>query len=116
MTILIKHEIDTCGTCCPVPMISTIKTLNRLQKGDIIIRDENEITDVELPTKKFFQLKIGDVVERQLRNGDIVLLNRQPTLHKASMLAKRVIIRPYKTFRFALASTKSFNADMTNHH
>ena len=36
MTISIKHEIDTCGTCCPVPMISTIKTLNRLQKGDII--------------------------------------------------------------------------------
>jgi DNA-directed RNA polymerase beta' subunit len=82
-----------------------------LQKGDIIIRDGNEITDVELPTKKFFQLKIGDVVERQLRNGDIVILNRQPTLHKASMLAKRVIIRPYKTFRFALASTKTFNAD-----
>ena len=36
MTILIKHEIDTCGTCCPIPMISTIKTLNRLNKGDII--------------------------------------------------------------------------------
>ena len=32
----IKHEIDTSGTCCPVPMISTIKTLNRLDHGDII--------------------------------------------------------------------------------
>jgi tRNA 2-thiouridine synthesizing protein A len=32
----IKHEIDTSGTCCPIPMISTIKTLNRLEHGDII--------------------------------------------------------------------------------
>ena len=87
-----------------------------LKKGDVIIRDGTEISEIELPSKKLFQLKVGDVVERQLRDGDIVILNRQPTLHKASMLAKRIIIRPYKTFRFALASTKSFNADMTNHH
>jgi DNA-directed RNA polymerase beta' subunit len=82
-----------------------------LKKGDVIIRDGTEISEIELPSKKLFQLKVGDVVERQLRDGDIVILNRQPTLHKASMLAKRIIIRPYKTFRFALASTKTFNAD-----
>ena len=32
-------------------------------------------------------------------------------LHKSSMMAKRIIVRPCKTFRFNLASTKSFNAD-----
>jgi len=61
--------------------------------------------------KKYIKLNVGDIVERHLRNGDIVLLNRQPTLHKCSMLAKKIIIRPYKTFRFSLASTKTFNAD-----
>ena len=35
----------------------------------------------------------------------------QPTLHSGSMLAKRIIIRKGKTFRFNLASCKSFNAD-----
>ena len=61
--------------------------------------------------KKYIRLNIGDVVERHLKNGDTVLLNRQPTLHKCSMLAKKIIIRPHKTFRFSLASTKTFNAD-----
>ena len=61
--------------------------------------------------KRYIKLNVGDVVERHLQNGDVVLLNRQPTLHKCSMLAKKIIIRPYKTFRFSLASTKTFNAD-----
>ena len=61
--------------------------------------------------KKYIKLNIGDVVERHLKNGDVVLLNRQPTLHKCSMLAKKIIIRPHKTFRFSLATTKPFNAD-----
>jgi DNA-directed RNA polymerase beta' subunit len=69
------------------------------------------ITDIEITKKRDFKLEIGDTVERHLKNGDIVLFNRQPTLHKASMLAKRIIIRPCKTFRFNLAATKSFNAD-----
>ena len=82
-----------------------------LRMGDVIRRGEEMITEIEISKKRDFKLELGDVVERQLKNGDIVLFNRQPTLHKASMLAKRVIVRPCKTFRFNLASTKSFNAD-----
>lgn len=82
-----------------------------LRKGDVIIRDEKEIRDITFPNRKHYKLEIGDTVERQLQNGDLVLLNRQPTLHKNSMLAKRIIIRPYKTFRFSLSATKQFNAD-----
>ena len=52
---------------------------------------------------------VGKVVT--FKNGDIILFNRQPTLHRGSMLAKRIIVRGNKTFRFNLASTKSFNAD-----
>jgi DNA-directed RNA polymerase II subunit RPB1 len=40
--------------------------------------------------KDGIQLHYGDVVERHLINDDIVLLNRQPTLHKQSMMAFRI--------------------------
>ena len=80
---------------------------------DILLRDgkETKISDIDNKENKPFRIEIGDIIERQLQNGDILLLNRQPTLHKASMTAKRIIIRPYKTFRFSLAATKQFNAD-----
>ena len=84
--------------------------LIELKDKDVIIRNTERIP-VIFSSKKFFKLKLGDVVERHIRNGDIVLLNRQPTLHKGSMLAKKVVVRPFKTFRFSLASTKTFNAD-----
>jgi DNA-directed RNA polymerase beta' subunit len=63
------------------------------------------------PFQKKIYLNIGDVVDRHLKNEDIILLNRQPTLHKGSMLAKRIIILKGKTFRMNLATTKTFNAD-----
>ena len=82
-----------------------------LLEGDIIDRKGEHITSIEIPKKRQFNIEIGDTVERQLKNGDVSLFNRQPTLHRGSMLAKRIIIRGNKTFRFNLASTKSFNAD-----
>jgi DNA-directed RNA polymerase beta' subunit len=57
------------------------------------------------------KLEIGDICERQLRNNDRVILNRQPTLHTGSMVAHKVVIRPYSTFRMPLAVTSQFNAD-----
>lgn len=53
----------------------------------------------------------GDMICRPLRNGDIVLMNRQPTLHKGSMMAFRVRIHDSLTFTLNLAVTKAFNAD-----
>ena len=81
-----------------------------LKAGDIILRNGQEIP-VQFPKRKDFLIEDGDTVERQLMNGDIVLINRQPTLHRGSMMAKEVVVRDCKTFRFNLASTKSFNAD-----
>jgi DNA-directed RNA polymerase beta' subunit len=81
-----------------------------IRLGDKIKRN-GEIINAEVSKKRDFKIEIGDVVERHLKNGDVALFNRQPTLHRASMLAKKIIIRPCKTFRFNLASTKSFNAD-----
>jgi DNA-directed RNA polymerase beta' subunit len=82
-----------------------------LKFGDRIIRDGRVLEKVAYSQKRSFQLRIGDIVERHMRDGDIVLLNRQPTLHAGSMMAMRVIVRPGKTFRIPLGTTKSWNAD-----
>lgn len=53
----------------------------------------------------------GCIVERQLIDGDIVLFNRQPSLHRMSMMAHFVKILPHKTFRFNLCDCPPYNAD-----
>ena len=57
------------------------------------------------------KLEIGDIAHTKVQTGDRVLLNRQPTLHKGSMLAMKVIRREGKSIRLNLAITDSFNGD-----
>lgn len=56
-------------------------------------------------------LQFGDIVERHLMNGDYVLFNRQPSLHKMSIMGHRTRILPYSTFRLNLSVTTPYNAD-----
>lgn len=56
-------------------------------------------------------LKIGDVVERHMDDDDIVLFNRQPSLHKMSIMAHRVKVFPWRTFRFNECACAPYNAD-----
>ncbi len=56
-------------------------------------------------------LAIGFKVERHLKTGDIVLFNRQPSLHRMSMMAHEVRVMPNKTFRFNLCACPPYNAD-----
>lgn len=56
-------------------------------------------------------LEPGYIVERHLRDGDIVLFNRQPSLHRISIMAHFVKILPYKTFRLNLCVCPPYNAD-----
>jgi len=84
---------------------------NGLKKGDAVFRNGSQLEKVKFRKQRILELENGDVVERCLRDGDFVVLNRQPTLHKASMMAFKVFIRKGKTFRFNLACTKAFNAD-----
>lgn len=46
------------------------------------------------------KLKIGDIVERHLADGDTVLFNRQPSLHRLSIMSHKVKVMPWKTLRF----------------
>ena len=57
------------------------------------------------------ELDMGYVVERHLIDGDIVLFNRHPSLHRASLMAHYVRVLPYRTFRMHPAVCKPYNAD-----
>jgi DNA-directed RNA polymerase subunit A' len=56
-------------------------------------------------------LQYGFVVERHLKDGDIAVFNRQPSLHRMSIMAHRVRVLPYKTFRLHLSVCPPYNAD-----
>ncbi|XRP96444.1 DNA-directed RNA polymerase subunit A' [Methanocaldococcus sp. 16A] len=56
-------------------------------------------------------IREGDIVERHLMDGDIVLYNRQPSLHRMSIMAHRVKVLPYRTFRHNLCVCPPYNAD-----
>ncbi|SCU79800.1 LADA_0B03224g1_1 [Lachancea dasiensis] len=56
-------------------------------------------------------LQYGDVVERHLEDGDVVLFNRQPSLHRLSILSHYAKIRPWRTFRLNECVCTPYNAD-----
>ncbi len=56
-------------------------------------------------------LKPSFVVERHLKDKDLVLFNRQPSLHRMSIMAHEVVVMPGKTFRLALTVCTPYNAD-----
>jgi DNA-directed RNA polymerase II subunit RPB1 len=68
--------------------------------------------------KKSIKLNIGDVVERHSVNGDYVLFNRQPTLHKPSMMGHKLHVLDrddVHTFRVNVSVCKPYNADFDKH-
>ncbi|KAL6275979.1 hypothetical protein ACE6H2_019580 [Prunus campanulata] len=56
-------------------------------------------------------LKYGDIVERHLEDGDIVLFNRQPSLHRMSIMCHRAKVMPWRTLRFNESVCNPYNAD-----
>ena len=56
-------------------------------------------------------LRIGDIVERHMEDGDIVLFNRQPSLHKQSIMSHHAKVMPWRTFRFNICVCAPYNAD-----
>ena len=79
------------------------KSLKRKKDGKITLLLHIDTSQIEL--------EIGDIVDRHLIDGDVVLFNRQPSLHKMSMQAHKVRVVPYLTFRLNVTVTKPYNAD-----
>jgi len=76
-----------------------------------IVRADGRMISLKHVNTKEIVLYNGDVVNRHLLDNDILLFNRQPTLHKMSMMGHRVRVLPYKTFRMNVLVTRPYNAD-----
>ncbi len=76
----------------------------------LIERDTLKIT-ITQSNKNDIELLQGDIVHRQLMDGDYVLFNRQPSLHRMSMMAHRVRVMKGNTFRLNVSVTPPYNAD-----
>ncbi|QLQ79140.1 hypothetical protein HG537_0B04880 [Torulaspora globosa] len=77
-----------------------------------VIRDNGDRIDLRYSKRAGdIQLQYGWKVERHIMDNDPVLFNRQPSLHKMSMMAHRVKVMPYSTFRLNLSVTSPYNAD-----
>ncbi len=70
-----------------------------------------KVTSLLYIDTKNLELENGDIVNRHLIKGDIVLFNRQPSLHRMSMMQHEVVPLPYKTFRLNVSVTRPYNAD-----
>jgi DNA-directed RNA polymerase subunit A' len=57
------------------------------------------------------RIEPGWEVQRHLIDGDIVIFNRQPSLHRMSIMAHEVVVMPYKTFRLNTTVCPPYNAD-----
>ncbi|MBI4450359.1 DNA-directed RNA polymerase subunit A' [Candidatus Woesearchaeota archaeon] len=57
------------------------------------------------------ELQPGYVVERHMMDGDVAIFNRQPSLHRMSMMCHRVRVLPYKTLRLNPTVCAPYNAD-----
>ena len=76
----------------------------------IIKRDGNKYT-INDNNKNDIVLGIGDKVNRHIVDNDYVLFNRQPSLHKMSMMGHRVKVMKGDTFRLNVSVTPPYNAD-----
>ena len=79
--------------------------------GVKLIESKGKKTTITKSNYLSISLNDGDVVHRQLLDGDWVLFNRQPSLHKMSMMAHRVRVMKGNTFRLNVSVTPPYNAD-----
>ena len=78
----------------------------------LLVKNSGENIYLENVDRASIKLQNGDIVHRHMMNGDAVLFNRQPTLHRMSMMCHIAKIMPKgDTFRMNVGDTKPYNAD-----
>ena len=115
----VPYEIAKVITVSEMVTDANIEAMKKLimsedyPKANYIIRADEKRRKVtpELKSEIVEEIVPGYRVERQLIDGDIVLFNRHPSLHKGSLMAHYVRVLPYKTFRLHPAVTFPYNAD-----
>ncbi|HLD12912.1 MAG TPA: DNA-directed RNA polymerase subunit A' [Candidatus Nanoarchaeia archaeon] len=71
---------------------------------------KKQITE-ETRDKIIEELAPGQIVERHLLDGDIALFNRQPSLHRMSIMCHRIRVLPGRSFRLNPSVCNAYNAD-----
>lgn len=100
-----------------VTMMNICKLTERVRNGPSVYPGANFVTrdgrrfDLSDQNGNAVSLRVGDMVDRHLDETDIVIGNRQPTLHKSGMQAHRVKPMKHNTYRMNLAVTGPYNAD-----
>jgi DNA-directed RNA polymerase II subunit RPB1 len=85
------------------PGANAIKKANQEFPTDLSIQNEEELQRI--------RLDIGTIVYRHMVDGDICLFNRQPSLHKMSMMGHYAVILPGRSYRIQVNVTTPYNAD-----
>ena len=76
-----------------------------------IIKNNGKKITINNNNKDTINLELGDKVNRHIVDNDYVLFNRQPSLHKMSMMGHRVKVMKGDTFRLNISVTPPYNAD-----
>ncbi|QEE18056.2 DNA-directed RNA polymerase subunit A' [Promethearchaeum syntrophicum] len=82
--------------------------------ANYIIREDGRRIDLRFVKAREIvasTIKPGFIIERHLRDGDLVLFNRQPSLHRMSIMAHEVKVMQGQTFRLSLVVCPPYNAD-----
>ena len=80
--------------------------------ANVLERKTGESISLKYVDRNTVNIRNGDIVHRHLMDGDPVLFNRQPTLHRMSMMCHIAkIMNVGDTFRMNVADTKPYNAD-----
>lgn len=101
-----SHNIDKLKQC-------VISGPDQYPGARLIARSSTDKSSLVCSNRKRLadNLQIGDVVHRHLEDGDIVLFNRQPSLHRMSIMCHRARIMPWRTLRFNESVCNPYNAD-----
>jgi len=71
---------------------------------------KKKITD-ETVESLLEELQEGYIVERHLMDGDVCIFNRQPSLHRMSIMCHKIKVLPGKSFRLNPSVCTPYNAD-----
>jgi DNA-directed RNA polymerase beta' subunit len=106
VTLFNRDFLQKCVDNGPEPPNLHIVGANFVTKGPVGKEQRKD-----LRFAKAVKIEVGDTVERHLMDGDYVVFNRQPTLHRMSMMGHRVKVMKGKTFRLNLSVCSAYNAD-----
>ncbi|MDP2750244.1 MAG: DNA-directed RNA polymerase subunit A' [Nanoarchaeota archaeon] len=81
--------------------------------ANYVIRPDGKKKKITSETKEqaLEEIQPGYIVERHLMDGDLALFNRQPSLHRMSMMCHKIRVLPFRTLRMNPAVCNPYNAD-----